>query len=214
MPGCLAVHFSHVVFHLLIVAFELWKQRHKDGGFRAKNMVAYTTLLFHFFTIINLGVARALYADDFVPRAIQFAAGGFVCSQVLLIQTVVIKPPAAVVAACAIFTVLLLIASAFAYEFTNVAAKEQSTSWEYAMIGFLVGPFPSAVATYVATQNELASRNMFVILRKQELITTGTSRLLPPGRNPPLATENLLENAGGVLHQCSLGAVPCCTYLR
>ena len=29
------------------------------------------------------------------------------------------------------------------------------------------------------------------------------------GRNPPLATENLLESTDGVLHYCSLGATPC-----
>ena len=47
------------------------------------------------------------------------------------------------------------------------------------------------------------------------------STLSVAGQNPPLATENLLENidAGGsgalvqAPHHCSLGAAPCCSYL-
>ena len=173
MPGCLAVHFSHVLVHLFIIAAELWRQRNNDGGYRAKDMVAYTTLLFHFLTALNFGVVRALYADSFIPRSIQFATAGFLCSQTLLIQTMVFKNPPAVVAACAAWAFAVLVASAFAYEYINAAARSSaSITWEYGLIGLFVGPIPSIIATYGATQNDLELRNMFVILRKQELITS------------------------------------------
>jgi hypothetical protein len=84
------------------------------------------------------------------------------------ILTVTLKPPAGIVAMSTVWSILVLLATAIVIKATD---DDAAATWLFAVLGAGGAILPLALATYVSTEQELTARNLFVILRKQELIT-------------------------------------------